>query len=73
MRWRVRVCTENYGRQAVVILTRNPFTRFSQAGIRVATLDLTRDDAEEQIAEARARALSLARSVTSLEAARASG
>jgi hypothetical protein len=57
--WKVRVGRENYGRTGVVFLTRNPFSRFHQNGIRVATLDLTRDDAEEQLAAARAKALSL--------------
>lgn len=65
--WKVRVCHENYGRTAAVILTRNPFDRFYQHGIRIATLDLTRDDAEQQLAEARAKALSLLVSVGTLE------
>lgn len=63
----VRVCHENYGYQGVVILARWPWTRFSQAGLRIATIDLTRDDAEEQLAEARAKAASLARSIEQLE------
>jgi hypothetical protein len=67
-RWRVRVCLENYGRHGVVVITTKPFDRFYQHGLRVATLDLTRDDAEEQIAEARAKARSLAVSLTDLEA-----
>jgi hypothetical protein len=70
MRWRVRVCLDNYGQTAVVVVTRRPFDRFYQHGIEIARLDLTRDDAEEQIADARAKALSLARGITSLEAVR---
>lgn len=65
--WKVRVCVENHGYNAAVILTRNPFSRFYQSGIRVATLDLARDDAEQQLAEARAKALSLLVSVGTLE------
>lgn len=68
-RWRVRVCIDNYGFTGVVVLTRAPFSRFYQNGIRVATVDLTRDDAEEQLAEARAKADSLLASVRGLEAA----
>ena len=70
LKWRVRVCLDNYGQVGRVIITRNPFTRFYQSGLLVATLDLTADDAEDQIAEARVKAISLARGVTSLERAR---
>lgn len=67
MRWRVRVCLSDYGCTGVVIITRRPFSRFYQDGLRVASVDLTADDAEDQIAEARAKARSLARSITDLE------
>jgi hypothetical protein len=66
-RWRVRVCLDDYGRVGRVILTRRWFSRFYQHGILVTTLDLTREDAEDQIAEARAKALSLARSISNLD------
>lgn len=67
MSWKVRVEETNYGQQAVVFITRRPFSRFHHNGIRIATLDLTRDDAEEQMAEARAKALSLLVGVGMLE------
>lgn len=66
-RWRVRVCLENYGRAGVVVLTTRPFSCFYQDGIRVARLDLAADDAEEQLADARAKANSLLLSLEQLE------
>lgn len=69
MKWRVRVCVNDYGRTGRVVVTRRPFSRVYQNGIVVASLDLTRDDAEEQIAEARAKAQSLAHGIGQLEAA----
>lgn len=66
--WRVRVCEGgDYGRTGVVVVTRRWFSRFYQHGIRVARVDLTAEDAEHQLAEARARARSLAAGVTALE------
>lgn len=66
-RWRVRVCLENYGRTGVVVVTRRRFSRFYHNGLRVATVCLSADDAEEQLAEARAKARSLIGSINTLE------
>lgn len=69
-RWRVRVCEAgDYGRSGVVMVTRRRFSRFYQHGIEVARIDLTADDAEVQLAEARAKARSLVSSIQELEAA----
>lgn len=68
-RWRVRVCEGDYGCTGVVIVTRRRSPRSYQHGIQVAQIDLAQPDAEEQIADARARAASLARSLNGLEAA----
>ena len=70
MKWRVKVCLENYGREGVVMLTRKPFSRFYQDGIRVATLDLTADDADMQLAGARAKAVSMAAQISDFERGR---
>jgi hypothetical protein len=69
--WRVRVGEEDYGRRGVVYLRRGWFKPMfgHQDGIRVATVDLTREDAEEQLAEARAKARSLRLSLEEIEAA----
>jgi len=66
--WKVRVCLDNYGRTGVVVLTRRPFSRFYQAGLEVARLDLAADNAHEQLAEARAKARALLVSLGTLEA-----
>lgn len=66
-RWRVKVCLDNYGRTGVVVITRSRWSRFYQHGLEVARLQLNRDDAEEQLAEARAKATSMARQVDMLE------
>lgn len=63
----VRVCIDNYGRTGVVVLTRFPWQRFYQSGLRVATLDLEADDAEHQLAEALVKARSLGKSIDRLE------
>jgi len=68
MKWRVRVCVTDYGVVGKVILTRKLFSRFYQDGLLVAEVILTRDDAEDQLADARAKAQSLMRGVRSLEA-----
>jgi hypothetical protein len=68
-KWRVRVREDNYGRRGVVFITRQRFPVGYMGGIRVAVIDLTDEDADYQIAEARAKARSLAQSVTELEAA----
>lgn len=68
-RWRVRVCITDYGRTGVVIVSTKR-TRFYQHGLEVARIQLFRDDAEQQLADARAKAKSMARQVTDFEAAR---
>jgi hypothetical protein len=59
-RWRVRVCLTDYGRVGVVVLTRSRWSRFYQHGLEVARIRLSADDAEQQIAEAKAKARALA-------------
>ena len=66
-RWHVRVCHRSYGQVAVVIITTKRRATFYQDGITVAELLLSRDDAEEQLAAARAKALSLVRSIEYME------
>ena len=66
-RWRVRVQETNYGQVGVVFITRRRFDRFHQHGIKVATVQLNADDAEDQLADARAKAASLARQITELD------
>lgn len=70
-RWRVRVCLTDYGRVGVVMVTTRRFTRFYQHGLEVARLRLSADDAEQQLADARAKAAAMARELTGLEATRA--
>lgn len=67
MSWHVRVQQTNYGEQAVVFVVRSRWTRFHQYGVRVTLLDLTAPDAEDQLAEARAKAKSMARQLRALE------
>lgn len=54
--WRVCVEPANYGRTAEVFVTRKWFSRFSHSGILVATLNLSAEDAETQLAEAKHKA-----------------
>jgi hypothetical protein len=66
-RWRVRVCLDDYGRVGVVVLTRSCWSRFYQHGLEVARIRLSADDAEQQIADAKAKARAMARELRDVE------
>lgn len=66
-RWRVRVCLDDYGRVGVVMLTRRRWTRFYQHGLEVARIRLSANDAEQQLAEAKAKATAMAHELRNVE------
>jgi hypothetical protein len=66
-RWRVRVRPTNAGKDAVVFVTRKMWPSWHGDGVIVATVQLTDENADERLAEARARAASYAKQIEGLE------
>lgn len=66
-RWKVKVCLDNHGRTGVVIVTRKRFCVSCWEGLEVARVSLSSDDAEIQLAEARAKAASATKSLKNMK------
>lgn len=66
-RWRVRVRPTDAGRTAVVFVTRKLYPSWHGDGVIVAEVSLSAPDADEKLADARARAADYATQIEELE------